>query len=142
MLYLVCTPIGNLNDFSVRSINTLMEVDSIFVEDTRVSSKHLKHFGINKNTFPFYEHNERGTSDKIINLIKNGQSVAILSDAGAPLISDPGYPLIQSCIKNDISFTVIPGPSSVINSLLLSGLPTDKFLFNGFLPKKNAAKKK
>ena len=141
MLYLVCTPIGNLNDFSVRSINTLMEVDNIFVEDTRVSSKLLKHFGINKNTFPFYEHNERGTSDKIINLIKNGKSVAILSDAGAPLISDPGYPLIQSCIKNDISFTVIPGPSSVINSLLLSGLPTDKFLFNGFLPKKNAAKK-
>ena len=141
MLYLICTPIGNLNDFSVRSINTLKEVDYIFAEDTRVSSKLLKYFNIEKNTFSFHEHNEKGTADKIINLIKNGQTVAILSDAGAPLISDPGYTLVQRCIKNTIPFTVIPGPSSVINSLLLSGLPTDKFLFNGFLPKKNTAKK-
>ncbi|MBU27754.1 MAG: 16S rRNA (cytidine(1402)-2'-O)-methyltransferase [Flavobacteriales bacterium] len=141
MLYLICTPIGNLNDFSVRSINTLNEVDNIFVEDTRVSSKLLKHFNISKNTFSFHEHNEERTADKIIDLIKNGQTVAVLSDAGAPLISDPGYPLVQRCIKNTIPFTVIPGPSSVINSLLLSGLPTDKFLFNGFLPKKNTAKK-
>ncbi len=141
MLYLICTPIGNLNDFSVRSINTLKEVDNIFVEDTRVSSKLLKYFNIKKNTFSFHEHNEKGITDKIIELIKNGQTVAVLSDAGAPLISDPGYPLIQRCIKNNIPFTVIPGPSSVINSLLLSGLPTDKFLFNGFLPKKNTAKK-
>ena len=141
MLYLICTPIGNLNDFSIRSINTLKEVNNIFVEDTRVSSKLLKHFDIRKKTAPFHEHNEEKISDKIINLIKNDQTVAILSDAGAPLISDPGYPLIQKCIKNAIPFTVIPGPSSVINSLLLSGLPTDKFLFYGFLPKKNAAKK-
>ncbi len=141
MLYLICTPIGNLNDFSVRSIDTLKEVDNIFVEDTRVSSKLLKYFNIKKSIFPFHEHNERGTADKIIDLIKDGQTVAILSDAGAPLISDPGYPLVQRCIKNSIPFTVIPGPSSVINSLLLSGLPTDKFLFNGFLPKKNTAKK-
>ena len=141
MLYLICTPIGNLNDFSVRSINTLKDVDKIFVEDTRVSSKLLKFFDIKKNTFPFHEHNEKRTADKIINLIKNGQTVAILSDAGAPLISDPGYPLVQMCIKNAIPFTVIPGPSSVINALLLSGMPSDKFLFNGFLPKKNAAKK-
>ncbi len=141
MLYLICTPIGNLNDFSIRSINTLKEVDNIFAEDTRVSSKLLKHFDIKKHTFPFHEHNEKETADKIINLIKNGQKVAILSDAGAPLISDPGYPLVQTCIKNAIPFTVIPGPSSVINSLLLSGLPTDKFLFNGFIPKKNSAKK-
>ena len=141
MLYLICTPIGNLNDFSVRSINILKEVKNIFVEDTRVSSKLLKHFDIKKNTAPFHEHNEEKISDKIINLIENGETVAVLSDAGAPLISDPGYPLIQKCIKNSIPFTVIPGPSSVINSLLLSGLPTDKFLFYGFLPKKNTAKK-
>jgi len=141
MLYLICTPIGNLNDFSVRSINTLKEVDNIFAEDTRVSSKLLKHFDIKKNTFSFHEHNEKRTADKIIHFIKNGQTVAILSDAGAPLISDPGYLLVQRCIRKDIPFTVIPGPSSVINSLLLSGLPTDKFLFNGFLPKKDAAKK-
>ncbi len=142
MLYLICTPIGNLNDFSVRSINTLKEVDNIFVEDTRVSLKLLKYFNIQKNTFPFHEHNEKRTTNKIIDLIKNGHTVAVLSDAGAPLISDPGYPLIQRCIKNNIPFTVIPGPSSVINSLLLSGLPTDKFLFNGFLPKKIQQKKK
>ena len=141
MLYFICTPIGNLNDFSLRSINTLREVDNIFAEDTRVSSKLLKYFDIKKNTFPFHEHNEKATTDKIVKLIENGQTVAILSDAGAPLISDPGYPLVQRCIKKAIQFTVIPGPSSVINSLLLSGLPTDKFLFNGFLPKKNAAKK-
>ena len=141
MLYLICTPIGNLNDLSLRSINTLKEVNNIFVEDTRVSSKLLKHFDIKKNTAPFHEHNEKKVSEQIVTLVKNGQTVAILSDAGAPLISDPGYPLIQMCIKNSIPFTVIPGPSSVINSLLLSGLPTDKFLFNGFLPKKNAAKK-
>ena len=141
MLYLICTPIGNLNDFSVRSINTLKEVDNIFVEDTRVSLKLLKHFDIKKNALPFHEHNEKVVADKIIRLIKNGQTVAILSDAGAPLICDPGYPLVQRCIKNAIPFTIIPGPSSVINSLLLSGLPIDKFLFNGFLPKKNGAKK-
>ena len=141
MLYLICTPIGNLNDFSVRSIDTLKEVDNIFAEDTRVSSKLLKYFNIKKNIFPFHEHNEKGTADKIIDLIKNGETVAVLSDAGAPLISDPGYPLVQRCIKNGIQFTVIPGPSSVINSLLLSGLPTDKFLYHGFLPKKNMAKK-
>ena len=141
MLYLICTPIGNLNDLSFRSINTLKEVNNIFVEDTRVSSKLLKHFDIKKNTAPFHEHNEKKVSEQIVTLVKNGQTVAILSDAGAPLISDPGYPLIQMCIKNSIPFTVIPGPSSVINSLLLSGLPTDKFLFNGFLPKKMAAKK-
>ena len=141
MLYLICTPIGNLNDFSIRSIATLKEVDNIFVEDTRVSAKLLKYFDIKKNTLPFHEHNEIEIIDKIISLMKNKETVAILSDAGAPLISDPGYPLIQSCIKNAIPYTVIPGPSSVINSLLLSGLPTDKFLFNGFLPKKIAAKK-
>ena len=141
MLYLICTPIGNLNDFSVRSINTLKEVDNIFVEDTRVSSKLLKHFDIQKKIVPFHEHNEEHSSDIVINLIKGGKNVAILSDAGAPLISDPGYPLVQKCIKNLIPFTVIPGASSVINSLLLSGLPIDKFLFNGFLPKKDAAKK-
>ena len=141
MLYLICTPIGNLNDLSFRSISTLKEVNNIFVEDTRVSSKLLQHYGIKKNTAPFHEHNEKEISKKIINLIQNGQTVAILSDAGAPLISDPGYLLIQTCIKNSIPFTVIPGPSSVINSLLLSGLPTEKFLFNGFLPKKNEAKK-
>tara|TARA_B100001093_G_scaffold517050_1_gene597450 strand:- start:101 stop:922 length:822 start_codon:yes stop_codon:yes gene_type:complete len=142
MLYLICTPIGNLNDLSIRSINTLKDVDKIFSEDTRVAAKLLKHFGIQKKTIPFHEHNEEKISIKIIECIRGGESVAILSDAGAPLISDPGYPLIRRCIKQDISFTVLPGPSAVINAAILSGLPTDKFSFNGFLPKKSKAKRK
>jgi len=142
MLYLICTPIGNLNDLSIRSINTLKDVDKIFSEDTRVASKLLKHFGIQKKTISFHEHNEEEISIKIIKCIKDGESIAILSDAGAPLISDPGFPLIKRCIKEDISFTVLPGPSAVINAAILSGLPTDKFSFNGFLPKKSEAKRK
>ena len=142
MLYIICTPIGNLNDFSLRSINTLKEVDIIFAEDTRVTSKLLQYFDIQKTTKPLHEHNEAKVSDNIIKLIKSGRTIALLSDAGAPLISDPGYPLIQRCIKEDISFTVLPGPSAVINAVILSGLPSDKFLFNGFLPKQTEAKRK
>jgi len=142
MLYIICTPIGNLNDFSLRSINTLKEVDKIFAEDTRVAAKLLQHFNIQKKTKPFYEHNENEASDEMIKLIKRGETLALLSDAGAPLISDPGYPLIQKCINEGIAFTVLPGPSSVINALILSGLPTDKFSFNGFLPKQYEAKRK
>ncbi len=142
MLYLICTPIGNLNDFSMRSIKTLEEVDKIFVEDTRVAAKLLQHFAIQKKTRPFHEHNENEVIDEIIKLLKNGENLALLSDAGAPLISDPGYPLIQMCIKEGISFTVLPGPSAVINAAILSGLPSDKFYFNGFLPKQSEAKRK
>ena len=95
MLYLICTPIGNLNDFSLRSINTLKEVKNIFAEDTRVAAKLLKHFDIQKKTQPFHEHNEKEVCEAIIKLLHEGTSIAILSDAGAPLISDPGYPLIH-----------------------------------------------
>ena len=140
MLYLICAPIGNLNDFSLRSINTLKEVDKIFAEDTRVAAKLLQHFDIQKKTIPFHEHNEKTVSSKIIELIKDGETIALLSDAGAPLISDPGYPLIQKCIKESISFTVLPGPSAVINAVILSGLPSDQYTFYGFLPKQYEAK--
>ena len=95
MLYIICTPIGNLNDFSLRSINTLKEVDKIFVEDTRVSAKLLQHFDIEKKTKPYHEHNENEATDEIIKLIQSGETVALLSDAGAPLISDPGLSLIH-----------------------------------------------
>lgn len=141
MLYLICTPIGNLNDFSLRSINTLKEVKNIFAEDTRVAAKLLKHFDIQKKTQPFHEHNEKEVCEAIIKLLHEGSSIAILSDAGAPLISDPGYPLIQKCIKENLSFTVLPGPSALINAVILSGLPSDKFTFNGFLPKQYEAKR-
>mgnify|MGYP001290079054 FL=1 len=102
MLYIICTPIGNLNDFSLRSINTLKHVDKIFAEDTRVAAKLLQHFDIKKKTKPFHEHNENEASDEIISLIKKGNTIALLSDAGAPLISDPGYPLIRKCIIENI----------------------------------------
>ncbi|MBL6701282.1 MAG: 16S rRNA (cytidine(1402)-2'-O)-methyltransferase [SAR86 cluster bacterium] len=142
MLYIICTPIGNLNDFSLRSINTLKEVDSIFAEDTRVAAKLLQHFDIQKKTQSFHEHNENEASEEIIELLKSGKTLALLSDAGAPLISDPGYPLIQRCIKESLSFTVLPGASALINAVILSGLPSDKFSFNGFLPKQHEAKRK
>lgn len=142
MLYVICTPIGNLNDFSSRSINTLNSVNKIYAEDTRVAAKLLKHHKINRPTFSFHEHNEEEVSLKIIKLLKAGENIALFSDAGAPLISDPGYPLIQKCIKENISFTVLPGPSAIINAIILSGLPSDKFVFMGFLPKKIEARKK
>ena len=142
MLYIICTPIGNLNDFSIRSINTLNKVDKIFAEDTRVAATLLRHYDVRKKTIPFHDHNEQELGIQIVRAIKNGETTAILSDAGAPVISDPGYPLIQRCIKENIPFTVIPGPSAVINAVILSGLPSDKFLFNGFLPKQPEAKRK
>ena len=142
MLYLICTPIGNLNDLSLRSINTLNEVDRIYAEDTRVASKLLQNFKIAKKSIAFHEHNEELLIFEIIEFITSGGNVAIISDAGAPLISDPGYPLIQQCISKNIPFTALPGPSSVINALMLAGLPSDKFTFCGFLPKQREARKK
>jgi len=142
MLYLICTPIGNLNDFSFRSINTLKEVDRIYAEDTRVAAKLLQHFNLPKKTIPFHEHNEKNQILEITSYLLDGGNVAVMSDAGAPLISDPGYPLIKKCIELDIKFTVLPGPSSVINAVLLSGIPSNQFIFYGFLPKPRAARKK
>ncbi|MDA9786174.1 16S rRNA (cytidine(1402)-2'-O)-methyltransferase [Gammaproteobacteria bacterium] len=142
MLYLICTPIGNLNDLSLRSINTLKEVDYIYAEDTRVSAKLFQHFNISKKSLPFHEHNEIKQMTHIINSLFEGYDVAIMSDAGAPLISDPGYPLIQKCIERNLDFTVLPGPSSVINAILLSGIPSHQFTFYGFLPKPEIAIKK
>jgi len=142
MLYLICTPIGNLNDLSIRSINTLKEVDLIYAEDTRVAARLLQHFNVPKKTIPFHEHNELNQILDITTYLSEGGNVAVMSDAGAPLISDPGYPLIKRCIELDLVFTVLPGPSSVINAVLLSGIPSHQFTFYGFLPKPIAARKK
>ena len=142
MLYLICTPIGNLNDLSMRSIKTLKEVDLIYAEDTRVAARLLQHFDVPKKTIPFHEHNEINQILEITAHLLEGDNVAVMSDAGAPLISDPGYPLIKKCIELDLEFTVLPGPSSVINAVLLSGIPSHQFIFYGFLPKQNAARKK
>ncbi len=142
MLYLICTPIGNLNDLSLRSINTLKEVGRIYAEDTRVAANLLQHFKISKKSIPFHEHNELDQLLDITNALQEGIDIAVMSDAGAPLISDPGYPLIKKCIELDIDFTVLPGPSSVINAVLLSGISPHQFTFYGFLPKTSTGRKK
>ena len=129
MLYLICTPIGNLNDLSLRSINTLKDVGRIYAEDTRVAAKLLQHFNISQKTIPFHEHNEANQILEITARLSGGGTVAVMSDAGAPLISDPGYPLIKKCIELNLEFTVLPGPSSVINAVLLSGIPSNQFVF-------------
>ncbi len=143
MLYLLATPIGNLKDISLRGIEILKEADFILAEDTRKAGLLLKYFGIPKKKFiSFYEHNERTRVDYIVEKLKQGKNIVLISNAGTPCISDPGYRLVKRCNEERIKITSIPGPCSVINALILSGLPTDSFLFLGFLPKKHAARKK
>ena len=142
MIYLICTPIGNLNDISLRSIEKLNSSDLIYAEDTRKAQKIFDKYKIDKKSFSFNDHNERSKTKKIIKEAKAGKTISLISDAGAPLISDPGFILVNECIRENVEYTVIPGPSSVINSLLLSGLPTNKFMFLGFIPRKNSERKK
>ena len=142
MIYLICTPIGNLNDISLRSIEILNSSDLIYAEDTRKAQKIFDRYKIDKKSFSFNDHNERSKTKSIIKEARAGKTISLISDAGAPLISDPGYILVNECIKENIEYSVIPGPSSVINSLLLSGFPINKFMFFGFLPRKDSEKKK
>ena len=135
-LYVVSTPIGNLADISKRSIKTLVQSDYILCEDTRVSKKLLKKFNINSQLISYHKFNEKKNLSKIINLLKSGQIISIISDAGTPAISDPGSILINECIKNDINISLIPGPSAVISAVSISGF-SDKFYFYGFFPEKN-----
>jgi 16S rRNA (cytidine1402-2'-O)-methyltransferase len=140
MLYFIASPIGNLNDISLRSIDVLKKIDFIYAEDTRNTKKLLNFFEIKKNVSSLHEHNESQIAPKILDLLKENNDVAILSDAGMPAISDPGYYLITQCIKEHQNFTVLPGPSSVINALVLSGMPPSSFLFLGFIPRKKKQK--
>lgn len=133
ILYVVGTPIGNLNDMSVRAVNTLKEVDFIAAEDTRVTIKLLNHFEIKKTMVSYHEHNIRERSEYIVSRILNGESCAIVSDAGMPCISDPGEDLVRVCAESGIDVKVIPGPSAVISGLAISGLKTSRFTFEGFL---------
>ncbi len=137
-VYVVGTPIGNLADVSKRAILTLQSVDCILCEDTRVSAKLLQHLGIQKQLAVYNDHNASRVVPRVINDIKeNNTKYALISDAGMPLISDPGYKLINACIENGVSYTTIPGPSSVISALIMSGMPSSQFTFCGFAdPKK------
>lgn len=136
-LYIVGTPIGNLSDMSERAIQTLENVDYVACEDTRVSINLLRHFGINKKLVSYHKFNEKGKSNSIIDDLKSGVSVALVSDAGCPCISDPGSILVNEAILNGIEVIAIPGPSAVITSLMVSGMDTTSFTFYGFLEREN-----
>lgn len=136
MLYLVATPIGNLNDITLRALSTLREVDIIASEDTRKTGLLLKHFSISKPQIAFHEHNEQRAGQQIEELLKQGKSVALVTNAGTPGISDPGYTLLRRAITAHIDVTMIPGPTALIMALVLSGLPVHSFTFRGFAPRK------
>lgn len=133
MLYLCATPIGNLGDVSERFLETFKSVDIIAAEDTRQTVKLLNYFNIQKPLTSYHEHNKASKGEYLISLMKEGKNVALVSDAGTPAISDPGEDLVQLCIANNIQVTSIPGPVALINALILSGLPTRRFAFEGFL---------
>jgi 16S rRNA (cytidine1402-2'-O)-methyltransferase len=139
-LFIVPTPIGNLEDMTFRAVRTLKEADLILAEDTRVSGKLLKHFEVSTAMQAFHQHNEHKVLDEIITKLKMGNSIALISDAGTPGISDPGFLLVRECIKNDIEVETLPGATAFVLALVNSGLPCDRFYFEGFLPHKKGRK--
>ncbi len=140
ILYIVATPIGNLKDITYRAVEILKNVSFIATEDTRHSGKLLSHFNIKKSLISYFEHNELKRIPQIIKKIIEGENCAVITDAGTPGVSDPAYKLIRSAIDNKIKVESIPGPSAVLTALTSSGLPTDRFLFEGFLPPKKNRK--
>jgi len=135
-LILVPTPIGNLEDITLRAITVLKEVDIVLAEDTRISSRLLNHLGIEKKLTPHHKFNEHKTISSLISKLQQGNKVAMISDAGTPGISDPGFLLTRACIENNIEVECLPGPTALIPALAVSGFPTEKFVFEGFLPQK------
>lgn len=135
-LYIVPTPIGNLEDITLRALTILKSVDFVIAEDTRVSSNLLRHFEIQKKMFSHHLHNEHQNVQHLAELIKAGETAALISDAGTPGISDPGFLLVRECIKNGIEVDCLPGATAFVPALVNSGLPCDKFVFEGFLPQK------
>ncbi len=135
-LFLVPTPIGNLEDITLRAIRILKESDLILAEDTRTSGKLLKHLGVGTHMQSFHMHNEHKMLDRIIEKLKLGSQVALISDAGTPGISDPGFLLVRACVENGIPTECLPGATALIPALVQSGFPTDRFIFEGFLPPK------
>ncbi len=141
MLYLIATPIGNLEDISYRAIRVLKEADYILAEDTRHSVKLLNHFDIHKKLVSYHEHNQYSKAPSIIEDLKAGKTVGLVTDAGTPGISDPGGYLVQCCQEEGLDYTIVPGPVALINALVLSGQNTNRFLFEGFLPMKKKDRK-
>jgi 16S rRNA (cytidine1402-2'-O)-methyltransferase len=135
-LYLVPTPIGNLEDMTFRAIRVLKEVDIILAEDTRTSAPLLKHFDIHQKVFAHHQHNEHQSAIEIVRFLKEGKNVALISDAGTPAISDPGFYLVREALKNDLQVECLPGATAFVPALVNSGFPTDRFCFEGFLPAK------
>ncbi|WP_420645592.1 16S rRNA (cytidine(1402)-2'-O)-methyltransferase [Candidatus Leptofilum sp.] len=142
MLYLVATPIGNLGDMTLRALETLRLVDVVASEDTRKTGRLLKHFEIDKPQLAFHEHNEAKAGQKIINLLHEDKSVAVVTDAGTPGISDPGYSIVQRAVAEELPVTMIPGPTALIMALVLSGLPAHAFTFRGFPPRKSGKRQR
>ena len=140
-LYIVATPIGNLEDITLRALRILKEVDLIAAEDTRHSRKLLTHFGISKPLTSYFDHNKELKGDRILDRLREGQSVALITDAGTPCISDPGYQLVRDAVAGGISVVPIPGACAAITALSASGLPTDHFSFAGFLPNKQGKRR-
>ena len=140
MLYIIPTPIGNLEDITLRSIRLLSEVDLILAEDTRTSGKLLSHYDITTPMLSFHSHNEHKKVGQIVDQLIEGKDIALISDAGTPGISDPGFLLSRACIESDVKITCLPGPTALIPAIVMSGLPCDKFFFEGFLPQKKGKK--
>lgn len=140
-LYLVATPIGNLADITHRALDVLTNVAVIACEDTRHTRKLLQHYGISTKTVSYHEHNEQERARQLIQTLREGKDVAVVSDAGTPSISDPGYRLVRAAIDNDLAVVPVPGPSALISALIAAGLPTDEFFFGGFLPARSNARR-
>ena len=141
-LFIVPTPIGNLKDITIRAIDTLQSVDIIYAEDTRTSSKLLNHYEISTPMQSFHKHNEHTKIYNIVSILKEGKTAAIISDAGTPGISDPGFSLVRACVEKDIEVECLPGPTALIPALINSGFPCEKFSFEGFLPAKKGRTKR
>jgi 16S rRNA (cytidine1402-2'-O)-methyltransferase len=136
MLYLVPTPLGNLKDITLRAIEVLQSVEVILCEDTRTSSKLLQHYQIQKKLLPYHQHNEHQILHSVITQLQSGQNMALITDAGTPGISDPGFLLVRECVKNNIKVECLPGATAFVPALVNSGLPCNRFCFEGFLPLK------
>lgn len=142
ILYMVATPIGNLKDITLRALEILKSVSIIACEDTRLTSKLLAHYGIKKRLISYFEYNKLKRSRQLIELLKDGQSIALVTDSGTPAISDPGFYITREASREGIRISPVPGPSALIAALSVSGMPTDRFIFEGFLPPKQIARRK